>query len=145
MCYRNPLVQTIQAQAVHENDIFEYELGLDSKLIHKTVLHDRGEIALFYGLFQLTNGGYGFEVMSKEDAKEYSAAFDSSFSPWKTNYISMAKKTVIKQVLKSAPLKEDFRRALASDETVKIELASDRGEVQGKNIWGTEFQQISDT
>lgn len=57
----------------------------------------------------------------------------------------MAKKTVIKQVLKSAPLKEDFRRALASDETVKIELASDRGEVQGKNIWGTEFQQISDT
>lgn len=146
LCYRNPLVQTIQAQAVHENDIFEYELGLDSKLIHKPVLHDRGEIVLFYGLFKLTNGGYGFEVMSKDDidryAKEYSAAFDSSFSPWKSNYISMAKKTVIKQVLKYAPLKADFRRALASDETVKIELASDMGEVQGKNIWETEFQQI---
>ena len=54
----------------------------------------------------------------------------------------MAKETVIKQVLKYAPLEADFRRALASDETVKIELASDMGEVQGKNIWETELQQI---
>lgn len=142
LCYRNPLMQTIQAQAVYENDVFEYELGLHAKLIHKPVLHDRGDIILFYGLFKLTNGGYGFEVMSKEDidqyAKQYSSAFDSSFSPWKSNYIGMAKKTVIKQVLKYAPLKADFSRAIASDETVKNEISPDMSEVQSKPIWDIE-------
>lgn len=115
---RNPMVQ-----AVYEKDYFEYELGLESRLVHRPVLHDRGEVTLFYGLFKLTNGGYGFEVMSKEDmdayAKEYSKAFDSSFSPWKNNYLGMAKKTVIKQALKYAPLKADFRRILSTDETIK--------------------------
>ena len=49
-------------------------------------------------------------------AKEYSKAFDSSFSLWKSNYIGMAKKTVIKQALKYAPIKADFQKALSTDE-----------------------------
>ena len=145
LSYRNPMVQTIQAQAVYENDFFEYELGLESKLVHRPVLHDRGNIVVFYGLFKLTNGGYGFEVMSKEDmdayAKEYSKAFDASFSPWKSNYIGMAKKTVIKQVLKYAPLKADFKRALSTDETIKMEFAPDMGEIPGENVFDADYKE----
>ncbi|WP_156043007.1 hypothetical protein [Robinsoniella sp. KNHs210] len=44
------------AQAVYENDEFEYELGLKPTLIHRPALKDRGEVKLFYGLFKLTNG-----------------------------------------------------------------------------------------
>lgn len=136
--YRNPMVQTIQAQAVYENDEFEYELGLDSRLVHRPVLHDRGEVVLFYGLFKLVNGGYGFEVMSKQDmdafALEYSKAIDSSYCPWKTNYTDMAKKTVIKKALKYAPLKADFRRALSADSTIKTKLSQDMGEVVPETI-----------
>ena len=142
LSYRNPLVQMIQAQAVYENDYFEYELGLEAKLIHRPVLRERGEIVSFYGLFKLTNGGFGFEVMSKEDmdtyAKEYSKAFDTSFSPWKSNYIGMAKKTVIKQALKYAPIKADFRRALSTDETVKNEISADMSEIHSEDIYDTE-------
>lgn len=145
LSYRNPMVQTIQAQAVYENDDFEYELGLESRLVHRPVLKERGEIILFYGLFKLTNGGYGFEVMSKEEidayAKEYSKAFDSSFSPWKSNYNSMAKKTVIKQALKYAPLKADFKKALAADGTIKTELAPDMGEVPGETVWEADYEE----
>lgn len=35
-------MQIIQAQAVYENDEFEYELGLNPRLEHRPALHDRG-------------------------------------------------------------------------------------------------------
>lgn len=143
LSYRNPQMQIISAQAVYENDVFEYELGLNPKLEHRPALEDRGEVRLFYGMFKLVNGGYGFEVMSKAAmdayAREYSKAFDSSFSPWKNNYIGMAKKTVIKQALKYAPLKTDFRKALSNDETIKKELSDDMSEIHGEEIWDAEY------
>lgn len=145
--YRNPQVQIISAQAVYENDEFEYELGLNPKLEHRPTLGERGEVRLFYGMFKLTNGGFGFEVMSKTAidafAKEYSKAFDSSFSPWKTNYESMAKKTVIKQVLKYAPIKADFQRALSTDETIKNEIAENMDEVNAEDIFDADYTEQS--
>lgn len=147
LSYRNPQMQVISAQAVYENDEFKYELGLNPTLIHRPVLRGRGEVILFYGLFKLTNGGYGFEVMSKEEmdayAKAYSKAIDSSFSPWKSNYNGMAKKTVIKQVLKYAPIKADFRKALSSDETIKNEICEDMSEIHGENIFDTDYMDES--
>lgn len=144
--YRNPLMQTIQAQAVYENDIFEYELGLNAQLIHKPALEERGSVRLFYGLFKLSNGGYGFEVMSKTAmdiyAKEHSKAFDSSFSPWKTNYLSMAKKTIIKKALKYAPIKADFQKALLTDSTIKTQLAPDMIEVPSQVLENEEGKSI---
>ena len=142
LSYRNPQMQIISAQAVYENDVFEYELGLNPKLEHRPALEDRGEVRLFYGMFKLVNGGYGFEVMSKAAmdayAREYSKAFDSSF---KNNYIGMAKKTVIKQALKYAPLKTDFRKALSNDETIKKELSEDMSEIHGEEIWEAEYKE----
>ncbi len=100
---------------------------------------------LFYGLFKLTNGGFGFEVMSKTAvdayAKEYSKAFDFSFSSWKTYYESMAKKTVIKQALKYAPVKADFRKALSADGTIKNELAEDMEEINAEDIFDAEYTE----
>lgn len=147
LSYRNPQMQIISAQVVYENDEFEYELGLNPKLVHRPVLKDRGEVKLFYGLFKLVNNGFGFEVMSKEDmdayAKEYSKAFDSSFSPWKSNYIGMAKKTVIKQALKYAPIKADFQKALSTDETIKTEIGEDMSEIHGEEIFDADYTEQS--
>lgn len=138
LVYRNDQVQSIQAQCVYANDTFEYELGLNAKLIHKPALKDRGELILVYALFKLDNNGFAFEVMSKEDidthALRYSKGFSSSYSPWKTNYEEMAKKTVIKKVLKYAPLKTDFLRAVETDESIKSEIAVDMTEVKSELI-----------
>ncbi|MFR8352670.1 MAG: hypothetical protein ACLVB1_08280 [Blautia obeum] len=46
MVYRNDNIQTVQAQCVYENDEFEYELGLEPKLVHKPALKDRGTLFL---------------------------------------------------------------------------------------------------
>lgn len=138
LAYRNGQMQTIQAQCVYENDFFEYEFGLEPKLVHRPAYSDRGELVYFYGIFRTVNGGFGFHVMSKADmdqyARNYSKAFDSSYSPWKTNYEEMAKKTVIKQALKYAPIKTDFQRAISTDETIKKELSDDMFSVQNEVI-----------
>ena len=149
LVYRNDMVQTVQAQVVYENDTFSYSLGLNSELVHAPALNDRGEPVAFYALFKLDNGGYGFEVMSKPDmdafAQRYSKGIASAYSPWNTNYEDMAKKTVIKKVLKYAPLKSDFQRALSNDETVKTEFAVDMSEVQSENIIDVEEGEVVET
>lgn len=138
LVYRNEMVQTVQAQVVYENDEFHYALGLNGQLEHIPTLRDRGEPYAFYALFKLENGGYGFEVMSKTDmdafALQYSKGISSEYSPWKTNYIDMAKKTVIKKVLKYAPLKTEFQRALSNDETIKTHFAVDMSEVEPETV-----------
>lgn len=143
LAYRNGQMQTIQAQEVYENDFFEYEFGLEPKLIHRPAYSDRGELVYFYGLFRTVNGGYGFTVMSKADmdafAKTYSKGLESDFSPWKGNYIEMAKKTVIKQALKYAPIKTDFQRALSTDETIKTKLSDEMFSVHNE----LEYQEVA--
>ncbi|MBO5303271.1 MAG: recombinase RecT [Lachnospiraceae bacterium] len=138
LAYRNGQIQTIQAQAVYENDYFEYEYGLEPKLVHRPVSKDRGEVTYFYGIFRTVNGGFGFCVMSKFDmdnyAKTYSKAFGSDYSPWKTCYDEMAKKTVIKQALKYAPIKTDFQRALSTDESIKNQISEDMFSVQNEIV-----------
>lgn len=72
-------------------------------------------------------------------AARYSKAYDSNFSPWKSNYESMAKKTVLKQLLKYAPMKSDFQKAVSMDETIKTELSVDMSEVRNEEIVDAEF------
>lgn len=48
--------------------------------------------------------------------------------------MGMAKKTVIKQLLKYAPVKSEFQKAITLDETVKTELSIDMSEVQNEYL-----------
>lgn len=133
LAYRSGEVTDISAHEVYENDEFDYELGLTPKLSHKPAFSDRGEVVAYYAVYHTKSGGYGFEVMSREDiqnhAKKYSKAFSSSYSPWSTNFDSMAKKTVLKQCLKYAPLKTEFVRAMTTDETIKSNIAPNMADI----------------
>ena len=70
---------------------------------------------------------YGFEVCSIDDIRAHAQRYSKSFQngPWQTNFEEMAKKTVLKRVLKYAPLKSEFLRGLAQDETIKQEISED--------------------
>lgn len=138
LAYRNGDMQTIQAHTVYSNDEFDFSYGLNGTLVHKPAKENRGEPVYFYGFFKTTNGGYSYNVMSKENmdeyAKNYSKAFGSSFSPWKTNYKSMAKKTVLKQALKYAPIKTDLARCLTTDMSIKNSISEDMREVANEIV-----------
>lgn len=129
LAYRSGEVSIIQAHTVCENDEFHYELGLDPKLRHIPAKSNRGNPVAYYAMFKTKDGGYGFQVMSmdevKEHAQKYSKSYSSGTSPWRTNFDEMAKKTVLKKVLKYAPLKSDFVRAVAQDETIKVDISDD--------------------
>ena len=129
LAYRSGEVQSIQAQVVYEGDEFEYEYGLEPKLVHKPAMKDRGAPVAYYAIFKTKSGGYGFEVMSTDDVvahrDKFSKAANRGFSPWATNFDEMARKTVLKRVLKYAPLSTDMMRAVSTDETIKTSLSDD--------------------
>ena len=127
LAYRSGEVSIIQAHTVYENDEFVYELGLDPKLRHVPAKTNRGNPVAYYAMFKTKDGGYGFQVMSIEDVRTHAQKFSKSFGngPWQTNFDEMAKKTVLKKVLKYAPLKSDFVRGVMQDETTKVELSDD--------------------
>ena len=124
LAYRSGQVSTIAAHTVYENDDFSFELGLDPKLHHVPVMTGRGAPIAFYAVYKTKDGGFGFEVMSVEDARAHAAKFSEAVkkgysSPWDTNFEEMAKKTVLKRVLKYAPLKTEFMRDASYDGTVR--------------------------
>ena len=82
-------------------------------------------------MFKTKDDGYGFQVMSVEEVSEHARKFSKSFGngPWQTNFEEMAKKTVLKKVLKYAPLKSDFVRGVAQDETTKVDISADMADI----------------
>lgn len=131
LAYRSGEVKTVGAQIVYENDEFDFEYGLEPKLKHKPAKSDRGDPVWVYAMFKLNNGGEGFEVMSIENIREHAKRYSKSYNngPWQTNFEEMAKKTMIKRVLKYAPLKSEFVKAVAADGTVKTGISKDMSEV----------------
>ena len=129
LAYRSGDVASIQAQAVYKNDFFEIEYGLEPKLVHRPAITGRGEPIAVYAIVKTTAGGYTFGHMSMEDAlafaKEKSDSYRKNAGPWVTDPVEMAKKTILKNVLKLAPLKSDFQRGLAQDGAVRNEVTSD--------------------
>ena len=146
LAYRSGEVSVIQAQVVYDNDDFSYSFGLNPELKHIPAKSDRGDAIAVYAMFRTKDGGYGFEVMSMDDirahARKYSKAYGNG--PWQTNFEEMAKKTVLKRVLKYAPLKSDFVRGMAQDEVIKTELSEDMYSVPGMVIEAedAEFSEV---
>lgn len=113
----------VDAQAVRANDEFEIEYGLEPKLRFKPAMHNRGEVVGYYGIYKTKLGGYGFLHSSREDMEAYRQQYSpaskkGSSSPWDTDFDAMAKKTMIKQVLKYAPKRADLVKAVTTDSAV---------------------------
>ena len=127
LAYRSGEVKIIQAHVVYSNDDFESALGLDPVLKHIPARGERGTPTHVYAMFRTKDDGYGFAVMTMDEVREHAQKYSKSYGsgPWQTNFEEMAKKTVLKRVLKYAPLKSEFVRAVSCDETVKTTVSED--------------------
>ena len=150
LAYRSGEVTMIGAHVVYANDEFEYELGLEPVLRHKPAISNRGDPIYVYAMFRTKDGGYGFECMSMEDIRKHAQQFSDAykkgyFSPWKSNFEEMAKKTVLKKVLKYAPLKTDFARQMSADEVVKNTISDDMFAEPAEYIDITDLEEVAES
>lgn len=128
LALRSGKIKTLYAHEVRENDKFEVKYGLHQDLIHEPVLKgERGDVIGYYAVYHLDTGGHSFVFMTKEEVLTHAKSKSKTFNngPWQTDFDAMAKKTVIKQLLKYAPLSIEMQKAVVSDETVKSELSED--------------------
>ncbi|MCQ6275781.1 recombinase RecT [Bacillus sp. V3B] len=134
LAVRSGQYKAIYAHEVYENDEFEFHYGLTKDSIHKPAPIPTGEPIGYYAVYHLKNGGYDFVYWTREridhHAKKFSQAVQKGWtSPWKTNYDAMAKKTVLKEVLKYAPKSIEVQKSVEADSTIKNEISDDMSDV----------------
>lgn len=134
---RTGQISSIMAQAVHEKDAFEYEYGIEEKLKHVPADGDRGLITKYYAYAKFKDGGYSFLVMSRKDIEIHRDKFSKakSYGPWADHFDEMAKKTVLKGLMKYMPISVEFSRAISQDETTKREVSNDMSDIVDVTDW----------
>ena len=123
LAYRSGNISNIGAYTVYKNDEFHVQFGLNPDIAHVPAMTGRGDPIAFYAYYKTKDGGFGFDVMSVDDVRQHAKQFSEAVkrgwsSPWDTNFEEMAKKTVLKKVLKYAPLSTEVASKIGMDETV---------------------------
>lgn len=133
LAYRSGKYKNIQARVVYEGDTFDYSYGTNEYINHVPMRISNKPIAV-YAYYSLTNGGGTFEVMTWAEieafSKKYSFAVKSGYSsPWQSDPEAMAKKTLLKKLLKFAPKSVEVAEALSYDSgVVKVSSIRDGNE-----------------
>lgn len=127
LAWQSGQLKHIDAQVVREGDDFDFAYGLEPYLRHRPARRDRGKVTEVYACATFLNGGSAFVVMSVEDVEAIRRRSKASKSgPWVTDWDAMAKKTLIKQLIRFLPLSTDLRNlahAAALDGTARTDTA----------------------
>lgn len=120
------LTQEINAQLVFKGEFFEVEMGLEPKLKHVPDLSKRAPVTdpkdakarllYVYAVAKLKDGGHAYEVMTLDEIEAIRLREDKKderWSPWKSDYGQMARKTVLRRLCNYLPKSPDLERAVA--------------------------------
>jgi len=115
-------ITKIYAHPVHANDHIECVLGDEKRLVHKPDLFgDRGDVIGYYAVAVFADGETDFEPMSlseihairdRSDGWRAHKAGKIKSTPWSTDEGEMAKKTVIRRLMKRLPQSPEVADAL---------------------------------
>jgi len=113
-------VTKVSCQAVYEKDVFEVSYGTQDAVIHKPlVFGDRGNPIGVYCIATLHDGSVQIETMSIKEINEIRGRSSSykkgNSSPWRTDYLEMARKTCVKRASKYWNKSERLANAVQID------------------------------
>lgn len=120
-------IKTIFAETVKENDLFEYERGLEKDHLRHRAAGTNGKILSAYAVVRYLNGGYDVILLDKYQVEKRRAKSDSFsskdyrfLSPWVQWEEEMWKKTALKALFHMMPLSVNAATALMSDDATFI-------------------------
>lgn len=122
---RSGQIVSIAAHEVRDADHFEYEYGLEEKLVHRPAMGERGGVIAFYAVAKLVGGGHAFEVMSLaevETIRDASQGWKTAVrfkkeaaSPWGAHFVEMGRKTALRRLFKFLPVSIELAAAATLD------------------------------
>jgi recombination protein RecT len=117
---------SIEANVVRQNDVFDLEFGLDSKLVHKPAMTgEPGEVVAAYAIARFKDGSRQLDVMTRAEIDAIRTRSASAMSgPWVTDFAEMAKKTVVRRMCKYLPLSPELQKALEHEAAIEQNVAS---------------------
>ena len=158
---RSGLVRKIEAHPVFDGDEFSVTYGTAEQLIHKPNpwgARDKDHLKGCYYYIELADGTTMWDTMSAaeiEDVRRRSPSVaKGKASPWDTDYIEMAKKTLIRRAFKAVPktgLSEDKLKTITAavdyDEQVEREWIRRKSaeDAQKRGFYGDSATQADNT
>lgn len=118
---RSGEITKVEATAVYDGDKFKYEEGTNKSITHKPLLDpnavkNKSSLKFVYAVATFSNGEKQFQVMTIPEVEQYRARSRAKDSgPWVTDYVAMAKKTVVRQLCKYLPQSSELAEALMHD------------------------------
>jgi recombination protein RecT len=144
---RSGEVQTVSSHVVYEKDHFEFQFGLDEKLVHipyqpKDENDTAGDPIGAYVVFKYKDGSHSMDYMTNGEimriakrSKTYDAKKEIWTGPWETDLGEMMKKTVIRRHVKLAPLSIEIQKAAHYEEKAML----------GEGQFETTFPELPET
>jgi recombination protein RecT len=119
-------LSTIYAREVHENDQFDADLYRNDINHTADLFGDRGPVIGFYAVARFKDGSEDFEPMSVAEAERIRDRYSDGWKAWKsgkmkrapiweTDFGEMAKKTVLRRLIKRLPQSPELAEALQID------------------------------
>lgn len=129
LALRTGLYESIYAHEVYPQDEFSACYGLNKNLIHIPSLDPIPAGTLptyYYAVYKLKNGGFDFVYWTRDRVLKHRDRYSPSYKfakrygkekddTWVTDEIAMGKKTVLIQVLNTAPKSIEMVRALSTE------------------------------
>lgn len=136
---RSGMVLDVYANVVRKKDRFEVTQGTDRKIVHVPDMTDESEeFTAAYAVIKYANGGTEFAVMTagqiekrRMKSKTQKGAPSGVWAEWKEE---MWKKTVLRALLKTAPLSDEQAAAIATDGATLTPDNFQRGEIRPETI-----------
>jgi len=129
----------IRAEAVREDDEYESISGSNPHIVHKKKPFSQAPIIGFYAIVKINNIDYFEEMNLEEIEKCRNASRGGKNTVWKTWYSEMARKSVIRRLVKKLPLNADSQVSNITSFDERQEIGEDTSEFY--DIEGVEIPQ----